>query len=236
MGTSPEWLSTRVFMLLEERQRLQLALVSKAVYKLAELEILRWIVHGLPLEKHHLVVEALNGRLSGGHSALRLCRCMERISRQVAVSGSMTTCGIISAQYSGRIAFGDGTVDIELKSILQTVEDCGEEATGDVVHIEGQWNLDDDQVCAWNEQKGLGVNDWVGHFDVFACSLFLRNHVGSEITLSLLAPDKKPPPLASWLESIFNLGGILTLPSVMFQAIALGGPAAGPLFLALGAC
>ena len=31
---------------------------------------------------------------------------------QVAVSGSMTTCGIISAQYSGRIAFGDGTVDI----------------------------------------------------------------------------------------------------------------------------
>ena len=31
---------------------------------------------------------------------------------------------------------------------------------------------------------------------------------GSEITLSLLAPDKKPPPLASWLESIFNLGGV----------------------------
>eukprot|EP00434_Breviolum_minutum_P023235 symbB.v1.2.020493.t1/scaffold1730.1/size104407/6 len=178
---------------------------------------------------------SLNGRLAlPSLSPLYLSRCMERILHKVAVSGTLHASdgGPALVQYSGHIKglfAKDADLEIELQSKMERITECGEEVAENVLRIVAHWNLENDQIVAWKEDTGIGINDWVGHLDVLGCQLSLRNQLGSEIVLKFLAPYQKPPTLMSWLEKCF------TDPRCdVFRSLELG-LCCGPLFMAFHA-
>eukprot|EP00435_Cladocopium_sp_Y103_P000065 s1274_g1.t1 len=121
-------------------------------------------------------------------SPLYLARCMDRILQKVAVSGTLCNhAGGTVVSYSGQLRqlfAEDGTeLEIELRAKMEIISECGEEIAEDVLRIVASWNLEDDQILAWKEDTGMGINDWVGYLDIMACQLTLRNELGSDIVL-----------------------------------------------------
>lgn len=126
--------------------------------------------------------------------------------------------------YSGQLRqlFEDGELEIELRAKTEILTECGEDVA-DVLRIVASWNFEDDQILAWKEDTGMGINDWVGYLDIMGCQLTLRNELGSDIVLKFLEPHQAAPRLSSWLEDFFN-----------FPEAALEAPCCAPVFLALG--
>mmetsp|Transcript_2587 Transcript_2587/g.4486 ORF Transcript_2587/g.4486 Transcript_2587/m.4486 type:complete len:238 (-) Transcript_2587:141-854(-) len=231
---APEWLLQKMFMMLEERSRFRLAMTSQGVLASAEHHVLALVVHGTPLARHHLVRQALTEKgervsqrrqMVHSSSPLYLARCMDRILHQVAVSGTLcNAAGGTVVNYSGQLRqLCEGPMlEIELRAKMEMISECGEEVAEDVLRIVASWNLEDDQILAWKEDTGMGINDWVGYVDILGCQLTLRNELGSDIVLKFLEPHEAAPRLSSWLEDFFRFPE------------AMEGPCCGPVFLALG--
>lgn len=236
MEAHPEWLLEKMFMMLEEWSRFRLAMTSRDALASAEHHVLALVVHGTPLARHHLVRQALSPESLGAskhrrqrqmvHSSspLYLARCMDRILQKVAVSGTLCHHGGTVVSYSGQLRqlFEDGELEIELRAKTEILTECGEDVA-DVLRIVASWNFEEDQILAWKEDTGMGINDWVGYLDIMGCQLTLRNELGSDIVLKFLEPHQAAPRLSSWLEDFFN-----------FPEAALEAPCCAPVFLALG--